>query len=76
MSQLHLFQETLYTFRIQRQTVSYAINCGCRAAHFARPGDQVHVKSWPRPEWYDTPQCGCMAGFDLDKWTAEINTIL
>ena len=76
MSQLHLFQETLYTFRIQRQTVSYAINCGCRAAHFARPGDQVHVKSWPRPEWYDTPQCGCMAGFNVDKWTKELNTKL
>jgi hypothetical protein len=65
MTQLHLFQDTLYTFRIQRQGVSYALNCACRAAHFARPGDQVHVKSWPRPDWYDTPQCGCMAGFNL-----------
>lgn len=23
----------------------------------------VTVEGYPRPDWYDTPQCGCMAGF-------------
>jgi len=74
MSQLNLFQETLYTFRIQRQGVSYALNCACRAKHFARPGDTVHIKSWPRPDWYDTPQCGCMSGFELKAFNPQRDT--
>jgi len=75
MSQLNLFQETLYTFRIQRQGVSYALNCAFRAKYFVRPGDTVHINSWPRPEWYDTAQCGCMNHFvDVNKMVETFNT--
>ena len=62
MTQLTLFQDTLYAFRVKVPGGSVTCACQCAARRF---GGEATVEAWPRPEWYDTPQCGCMSGFSL-----------
>ena len=68
MNQLNLFQETLYTFRISIPGGSVTCACKCAAERFT---GTVTVEGWPRPDWYDTPQCGCMAGFNLKTFNTN-----
>ena len=69
MSQLNLFQDTLYRFRVAIPGGSVTCACKCAAERFTH--GTVTVEGWPRPDWYDTPQCGCMAGFKLKTFNTN-----
>jgi len=72
MSQLNLFQETLYRFRVAIPGGSVTCACKCAAKRFT---GTVTVESYTRPDWYDTPQCGCMNHFvDVNKMVETFNT--